>query len=236
VFSIFSTNPAPIKVYLISDGPAQMDFSRFCGPGYEIEYIDLESRFRERIPSTVNVCNRFTRYVLYRLLLPEVIPGDRLLYLDADVIVNGDITDFYNVDMDGALVAGVADTGIGCGSVAAWRQRLQSIGLSPDASYINAGVTLFDLAGIREAGVTETWIRMANEVPLACHDQDILNLTSQGRIKLVDNKYNVSISTGLDVEDIRIAHFAGGKPWNTPNVPNYHIWRRWSDEYKGLFG
>ncbi len=233
LLSIFGTNPAPIKVYLISDGSELMDFSCLCPPGYAVEYIDLEQQFRERIPSTVNVCTRFTKYVLYRLLLPEIIGDDRLLYLDADIIVNGDITGFYNMGMDGFLVAGVQDTGMGCGNLATWKQRLQSIGLSPDASYINAGVTLFNLAAVRESGLQETWIRMANETPFACHDQDIINLTCQGYIKPVDLAYNVSLSTGLDIDqrDIRIMHYAGQKPWANSNAPFHDIWKKWADKY-----
>jgi lipopolysaccharide biosynthesis glycosyltransferase len=233
LLSIFSTNPAPIKVYLISDGPPLMDFQCLCRPGCEVQYIDLEQRFKERIPSIVNVCTRFTKYVLYRLLLPEIINDDRLLYLDADVIVNGDITGFYNTDMGDNLVAGVQDTGMGCGNLTAWHQRLQSIGLSPGARYINAGVTLFNMAAVRKSGLQETWIRMANEMAYACHDQDIINLTCQGRIQLINLPYNVSLSTGLDInqDDIRIMHYAGQKPWANSDAPFQAIWKRWADKY-----
>lgn len=227
VFALFRSNPPPIKVYLVSDGSCNLKID--CPKGCIIEYIDLERLFKERIPSAVNVDNRFTRFALYRLLLPEIIPDDRVIYIDADAIVNGDITELFNLNMDGCLVAGVTDSGAG-----ADKYNLKAaIGLAEDEPYINAGVTLLDLAEIRKLNLLDKWLYEINNHWYGTHDQDILNLSCRGRIKLIGLKYNVSLSTGLDENDIRIMHFAGAKPWNTANVPHYEIWQRWSREYGG---
>ena len=225
VHALFATNPAPIKVYLIGDTGSAIDIP--CPAGCSVEFIDVEQLFKEKIPSTVNVDSRFTKYALYRLLLPDIIPEDRLLYIDADAIVNGDITEFYNMDMDGALVAGVIDTGI-------LPEQLAAIGLNQNDVYINAGVTLMDLAAIRAAGIPAVWLREINERYYSCHDQCIINWTCRGKIKTVGNEYNSSLSTGFPSWDpnVKIMHWAGQKPWNTTEVPLRDIWQRWSEAYK----
>lgn len=232
-FSIFKTNSVPVKVYHISDGVNQLDLSEMCayfGDGYTVEYIDADPIFREKIPSAINVDTRFTKYALYRLLLPILIQDERVLYIDADAVVNGDLTKFYNMDLGRDIVAGVTDSG------ADYYNLKTPIGLTDSDTYINAGVTLLDLKKIREERLTEIWIDEVNNRHYACHDQCIINKTCRGRIRLVDGKYNVSPSTSLETGDIKIMHYAGNKPWKTADVRHHHIWRYWAEEYQRMFG
>ncbi len=233
VYAIFATNPPPVKVYLVSDGPCTVAFDRtvrLFGPGYSVEYIDMLPLYQEKITSDINVTSRFTKYVLYRLLFPYVIPEDKLLYIDADAIVNGDLTEMYNMDMGDYLLAGVPD----CGDEQYGLK--QAIGLSPEDIYINAGVALMNLAKMRELQLADVWVHEANTKRYHCQDQDIWNLTCRGRIREIDLAYNVSVSTGMDIEpeQIKICHYAGAadmKPWANPHVPFREIWRKWAEQY-----
>lgn len=243
VFAIFATNPAPMKVYLVSDGECTIDTDRITklfGEGYSIEYIDMLPLYKEKITSEINVTSRFTKYVLYRLMFPYAINEDRLLYIDADAIVNGDLTDFYNMDMCDNLLAGVAD----CGDE---QYNLKGrIGLSQEDAYINAGVTLLNLAKIRqckigELSLADVWIKEANTKRYNCQDQDIWNLTCRGRVKEIPLAYNVSVSTGLDIDSdkIKIMHYAGPadeKPWRSNKAPFVEIWHKWASEYSKTLG
>lgn len=233
VYAIFANNPPPVKVYLVSDGKCTIDTDRITklfGEGYSVEYIDMLPLYQQKITSNINVTSRFTKYVLYRLLFPYVIKEDKLLYIDADAIVNGDLTEMYNMDMGDNLLAGVPD----CGDEQYGLKT--AIGLSPEDTYINAGVALMNLAKMRELQLADIWIREANTKRYRCQDQDIWNLTCRGRIKEIDLAYNVSVSTGMDMEaeKVKICHYAGwahDKPWCNPNVPFHEIWRGWAERY-----
>jgi Lipopolysaccharide biosynthesis proteins, LPS:glycosyltransferases len=235
LFSLFKNNAAPIRVYLVSDKDGYIEtdhITNYFGEGYDVEFIDLEKLYNERIPSKINVDSRFTKYALYRLLLPEVIHDDKLLYIDADAIVSGDISELYNSDISSCHVIGAMDIG-------ADRYNLKKpLGLKPYDIYINAGVMLMNLKKIREDKVNLTWVKEANSKLYAAHDQCIINKTCKGKIGLMSNKYNCSISTGLDLrkEDIKIMHYAGAeKPWDTNNVPNPRFWYDAVREYKKVF-
>jgi lipopolysaccharide biosynthesis glycosyltransferase len=218
VYALHHTQKEKLKIYLLSDADGKPDKS-FCDK-YNIEFLDISPLFNQKI-NNKNVDTRFTKYTLYRLLLPEVIQEDRVLYIDADAIVNDDISDFYNMNID--LVAGVRDIGI-------LPSQLKAIGLTTDDFYINAGILLLNLKEIRKANLP--WIEEINSKVYTCHDQDVINKTCKGRITLVSNNYNSSLSTGFS-NNIKIMHYAGTtnmKPWNgKPN--NYQIWQRWKDEY-----
>jgi lipopolysaccharide biosynthesis glycosyltransferase/GT2 family glycosyltransferase len=231
LYALFKTNKN-VRVYLISDyiEPSILEkfdsLCRLCGPGYEVKYLNFEKLYQEKIPSTKNVDNRFTKYTLYRLLIPSTINEDRLLYIDADAIVNGDLSEFYNMDLGENLFAGCIDTGI-------QQVHLNATGLTKTDVYINAGVALWNLKAIRELNLEETWIREINNKYYPCHDQDLINMTGRYHIVPVDPKYNVSLSTSLKVkyEDVKIMHYAGKKPWNTKEVPFYSIWEKWQKEF-----
>lgn len=216
-FAIRQTNPGA-RVYLISDSTGKP------APAPGCTFIDVERLYRQRIPSAINVDGRFTQYALYRLLLPEIIPDARLLYVDADALVVSSLQDLWQRGLDGgALVAGVRDVGI-------LESQLRDIGLSPGDVYINAGVTLMDLHGIRAAGLPAEWLRLINSRHFSCHDQDVINMTCQGRINLVGNEWNSSLSTGF-APDPKIMHWAGGasdKPWCNYRVHRHDLWARWA--------
>ena len=226
VFAIFANNPPPVKVYLLSDELGKIDLEDICsffGNGYSYEYINMEPLFKKYITSTCNISSRFTKYTLYRLFIPKVITVDRLLYLDSDTLVLDNIRDFYHMDFEDNLLIGVADVGQAMPVVR------KAIGFDPNETYINAGVTLMNL---KEINLYDTWIGMVNEKFYNCHDQDILNITCRGRIKLISNMYNSSLSTGFAGAYTKIAHYAGAKPWikKLPaHVQLRYLFNKWND-------
>src|SRR5262249_23948933 len=71
-----------------------------------------------------------------RLLIPDLFASaERTLYLDADCVVVGDLTDLWRTDLGEAAIAGVYDYGM-------VMERRVGIALS---SYVNSGVLLMSL-------------------------------------------------------------------------------------------
>jgi lipopolysaccharide biosynthesis glycosyltransferase/glycosyltransferase involved in cell wall biosynthesis len=228
-FALFNTNRGPIKLYLISDKHGRVDMDPICkmfGPDYTYEFIEAEGIFNQIITSSSNIDYRYTKYTLYRLLIPKLVEEDTALYIDTDAIVNGDIRPVYETNLDGGLIAGVQDSGI--------EPFLNTLGLKPDDTYVNAGVLLMDLARIRGLNIDDAWLEMVNTKFYTFHDQDIINLSCKGKIVPVDHPYNVSLATGIDVpdKDIKVMHYAGAKPWVHPDPPHPDIWNKWSEIYR----
>lgn len=237
VYSIFKNNPSPVKVYMISDDNGYEDLSKLCnhfGSGYEVEYVNADPIYNKKITSDINLNESiFVKYALNRILVPHLLNEERIIILDADTIVHGNIEDFYNTNFKGNMFAAVLDIGVDQNHVK------NPLGLTKDDIYINAGVSLMNLELIRDHGIHEIWAYELSKTCYIGNEQDVMNMTCKDKILLVDNKYNVSISTGLDIPDEgkKIVHFAGKKPFlGNKDVPNYHIWERYANEYKELFG
>lgn len=58
---------------------------------------------------TWKTVHHFTPATYLRLLLTEVLPLDKLIYIDADTLVLGDISDLFAIDLDERVLAGVPD-------------------------------------------------------------------------------------------------------------------------------
>lgn len=236
LYSIFKNNPSPCKIHLLSDEISQIDLNQiekicnYFGEGYEIKYYNIKKMYDTFMPSGINADSRFSKYVLYKAFLPFIITENRIIFLDGDTLVNGDLSELYNIDLEDNWIGGCSDTGLQLG-------YKTSIGLKEDDIYINGGSILFDMYKIRESKIADKWVDLLNKKWFACHEQCVFNLTLKNKIRVIDAKYNVSLSTNLNYKDNQkiIIHYAGNKPWNDITVPNYHIWEKYYKEYNSIF-
>lgn len=127
----------------------------------------------------------FDSYV--RLLLDGELPQslDRVLYLDGDTIVNGNIEEFYNIDLEGNLCAGVSDY--------LSEEYYELFGLSKTATYCNSGMILIDLDGWRKQSIADK-VReclQENNGYIFFMEQSTWNMVLQDKIKIVHPRYNL---------------------------------------------
>ncbi len=178
-----------------------------------------------------------------RLFLDEVLDTsiDRVLYLDADTIVNRRLDELFETDLEDKTIGMVLE------SLGASHKK--QIELSIDEEYYNSGVILFDMEQWRNHNysqkIAEHVRYKRNNYPAP--DQDLLNVVCRGDIKRLDAKYNfqpvhavfgdklflkvmhpeVYYSTeqlASSRKDIYIYHcfrFIGEFPWHENNVHPY---------------
>lgn len=175
----------------------------------------------------------FSRAILFRLGIEAHAPADwrRVLYLDADVIVNRDVRELWRTDLGIAPIGAAIDCYVDASAFAErWslpRER---------AAYFNSGVLLIDLERVRAERLFSRAIRFCadhmDEIYLA--DQDALNAVTWGRWARLPNAWNVQrhmaipslieqtpADRQLGGEQPAIIHFTGPeKPWTT----GYHPW------------
>lgn len=136
-------------------------------------------------------------------LLPDV---DKLIYLDCDIVVNASLEELFSADMDGFAIAGVRDT------------KKSNSKISP--TYVNAGMLVLDLNLIREKNIEHEFLVWTKEHfdEIKTGDQQIINETLNGKIKLLHSKWNVQSSnfTNRSSYETRpnIIHYVSSqKPW-----------------------
>lgn len=186
------------------------------------------------------VRGNFTPETYFRLFLPRLLGNyEKVLYLDADMIVCRDVAELYNTDLEGALLGAVRDPIIsGSNKSPEYNKHddMVRLGIKNIYDYFQAGVLLIDLKKISENGLCEEMIEYAATHDCDLVDQDVLNLFCQGRVKFIDNKWNVDVNSiamkvvpyapvamwkeyQINRENGYIYHFAGSdKPWNNPGM------------------
>ena len=132
-------------------------------------------------PDGANYKTRWTYMSLLRCALTKILPHNKkVLWLDCDTIIDGDISGIFKTDMDGMYYAGV-------------REPEKSKG----RTYINVGVLLINLEQIRKDKFEDRLIETLNMERLSLPDQDAINNLAQGKIKLLDGRFNYTPFTEM---------------------------------------
>ena len=104
-----------IDIYLLSPGDYSSDIAGwFKGlerifANAKVNIIDMGDKYKD-----IAIKLHHVRYpTFYRLSIPELLPQyDKCIYLDSDIVVEGDIAEYYDIDMEGYCIAGVKDIGL----------------------------------------------------------------------------------------------------------------------------
>ncbi len=203
------------------------------GYGQEIVFLFIST---DRIPEDVPSSEKWTCETYFRLALPDVLSKevDRILYLDIDTIVDNPLDELYHVDFEGedkqeCLIAGCPDMSDGNLSEIQ-REFFGKKCDDPSFHYINAGVVVMNIAGMRAKYTTEFFIKEIRQYKecLEAFDQDLINYEFYGKIKYLDaRRYNhfarIFYNEGIGLEETRkdktlVIHYTGPKPWSITNL------------------
>ena len=157
----------------------------------------------------------------YRLLLSSVLEGvDKVLYLDVDTAVLGDVTPLFELEMDDYALAAVKDV------VPCFDDHRASLSIPYDADYFCSAVMLVNLRYWREHNAEDALIDFAKRDRVVyCHDQDALNYVFRNcwyQLPPKWNRFNMNYMRARDFRDYRdrfeywnrpvIMHFSDYKP------------------------
>lgn len=137
---------------------------------------------------TIDVPKEFPMIAYARLFLQSVLPQsvERVIYMDGDTVVRGDLMPLYRADIGDAFVGGVIDPLIST----AYKQRT---GIPLDEPYINAGVLLIPLSRWRDEDQQGCFLSILqkNNGTIYMFDQGLVNIGCLGRKCLLSPKYDL---------------------------------------------
>ena len=158
----------------------------------------------------------------FRFFIPDILKEDKVLYLDSDIIVNGDLTPLFAIDLGDSPVAAVRD-------------ELQQ-------TNFNSGVLLINNAHWREHSISTKLFELADQYhEVEFGDQGILNRFFVGQWKELDVNYNFMV--GMDTiatrfqkdewyvkanqyeSEVSVIHYTDEKPWSA--VYNNRLGDKW---------
>lgn len=144
----------------------------------------------------------------FRMLLPEILDSEKVIYLDTDTLVRRDLTDLWNVPMEDCPLQAAQDV------AAPWINaevssdyfedtlpylaaikpvaNYEALGIQSDLPYFNAGVITMNLDLWRKEGIVDQVIGYLNTYKehVLWWDQYSLNAVLAGRWKQLDHRWN----------------------------------------------
>ena len=142
VVSILSNATKPLHFHIIADETIRNEQRRALEAltgmrGGRVAFYPPPS-----IPEDIaaKIPPRFGVGSMYRLFLHEIVPCDKLIYLDCDIVVNIDLAELYDIDIDNRHMAAVEEPNLTRKDIV---QGLQSFPKIPD-KYFNSGVLLIN--------------------------------------------------------------------------------------------
>ncbi|HFU3800093.1 TPA: glycosyltransferase [Streptococcus suis] len=155
----------------------------------------------------------------FRYYLAEYFKEERALYLDSDIIVRGDISDLFTLDLADSPLAAVNN-------------------LAPQGFYeegFNSGVLLIDCQKWRAEQTAQKLLELTREHHLTAYgDQGILNMHFKDRWLPLSKEYNFMVGPDQMAHfhgnwdyyqqaysDPIIVHFTAKKPWQHLNTNRY---------------
>jgi len=212
----------------------------------EVNLVTIDDRLLEKCPVNKqrNVGNHewVSKPTYYRLLSSEILPEEiqKVIYLDCDIAVVGDIKPLWNTDISGKAMAGVVD----CDEE---KNRIR-LGLPSQYTYVNAGMALYNLEYWRQHSISTRFFEFIreHEEELLLMDQDVVNGVLCDKMILVSERYNFQVAFFVkrfwksypedfrqrllkENKEISIVHYVGEmKPWDFKyyGFPYYEIWNK----------
>jgi lipopolysaccharide biosynthesis glycosyltransferase len=174
--------------------------------GNRVEIVDVSDQ--RSVVAKFRTTLYWPTAVYFRLLVPDLLPdARRLLYLDGDTLINGDIRELATMSLDGHPAAAVADTS---DNLAPMNRQ---IGRPAGTAVFNSGVMIIDIPVWRARNVsTRAFDWLAAHRTLHAFDQDALNAVLDSDWKKLDATYNSHCLPAFDtalIRSARIIHFTG---------------------------
>ena len=179
-----------------------------------LNFISVQDQIFSGLDLRILSDSHVTQAAYYRILLPSLLPEERCIYMDCDMICRASLAPLWNIPLGNCPVAAVRD-------IDADKHSLR-LGLS---QYFNSGLLLMNLEAMRKEKIQEQCLQFMRKHPdrIVMHDQDVLNCVLSGRIHELDMTWNCQVAkthkckeTGFHAlsRTANILHFIGHKkPW-----------------------
>lgn len=181
----------------------------------------------EKISCKLGIPNHSSLIAYVKYFIADLVDREKVLYIDSDTVINGDLKSIFSIELSGFPVAAVRDI---------------------DGSY-NTGVLLIDISKWRELSISEQCLEICSnrkKEQLDLEDfknsRSIFNQVFQDSCLELDKSYNVQVGYdliafynnwqehfNLEYNPLVIHYTTNRKPWNSS--VSYRFREKWWDFY-----
>ncbi len=222
--SVFANNPnSNIALHLIATGVSEAEKAAIRGlveaHGGSTAFYDVSRNGIEDFVLPDHEENYLSVAIYYRLFFPFLVAEQvkKLLYIDVDALVVGDLATLFAVDLQGRPAGAVTDTDMPVRT---------DLGIHSAEDYFNSGMLLMDVPAWKKQQITERALVIIKNEPERIKrypDQDALNMVLKDNWHRLPPKFNLMRryvpnevpKRGFEafLKEQVIIHYNGKKPW-----------------------
>lgn len=183
------------------------------GDEVKINYVTLHS-IEKKIEILPQTAAHITKTSYFKYAIADLLPNlNKIIYLDADLIVKKPLDNLYNIELGDNLLAAVEDVGYSYHSRYNEKLKLKF-------KCMNSGVMLINCDLWRKEGLQQKLIEVTKKHDIVGfgQDQPVFNYVCRDRILFIPFEWNVQDTFFRDEceinnrEDIELCHFAKDNP------------------------
>ena len=175
---------------------------------FTINFVNIENKIKEIKDKFRNVYH-FSVACYYRLFIESLFHQyDKVIYLDCDIVVLGDISRLYNINLGNCLVGAVVDQIVPLQPIFC-KYCDNCIGVN-HRKYFSSGILLMNLEKFRECKIQDKFMYLISEYnfDVVDPDQAYLNFLCRDKVKYLPNGWNKQSLPTEAVGGLNIVHYA----------------------------
>lgn len=188
-----------------------------AGENSEISFDNPEKKL-EHLMGSLSLRDYYSVATYYRLFIADMFPQyDKVMYIDSDTVIPGDISKMYLTDIGNNLVGAIPESVMLLAPFGEYSEKVVGV---PHDKYFNAGILLMNLEEFRASHIESRFVALLSrkKFPVA-QDQDYLNVLCQNRIYYFGHEWNLAPVEGLTDKEPCIVHYKmASRPWNYDGV------------------
>ncbi len=208
----------------------KVKIKRYEDKNVNIEFVDMKKALDE-IGLRLHTCIYYTQTTYYRLFIASMYPQyDKVLYIDCDVAITGDVSKLYNINIGNNLVGATTDEFV-MNYPKIHSYMTDCLGLDKVSDYFNAGVLIMNLDQFRKQDFEGKFVDLLAKYKFAVQDQDYLNVICKNQVHYINGSWDkMPCDESMPVNKLNLIHYnLIWKPWHA-EIPYGDIFWKYVDK------
>jgi lipopolysaccharide biosynthesis glycosyltransferase len=177
IFSILSNTKSPISFYILDLGIKEEDKKKLIdlceNKGAKITFLDQR---KVTIFNSLKRGEKISIAAYFKLLIPQIVNCNKIITIDVDTIIEGDINELWNTSIEGKIMGAIPSA-----DIALANNCKKYLGIPQYKDYFCSGVMLIDCIKYKKNDILKKVIEFISKNPekIIIQEQDGLNYIMQ---------------------------------------------------------
>lgn len=183
---------------------------------FSVVFRDV-TEYLKSISDKLPLRDYYSKTTYYRLYIAELYPEySKVIYIDSDTVVQGDISELYNTDIGDCFVGACHEQAMV--QTEEFGKYVESVVGINRHNFFNAGLLLINCDEFRAHLVLDKFIHYLNTYNfVVTQDEDYLNLICKDHVYWLDQRWNTEVFGDIPYppEEAKMIHYIMvNKPWH----------------------